>query len=136
MTVKYSRENFVDKLLETTPDFKTAWEKHLNYWNGDSRGSCIDMSEFSRFVIKLIKENTIESLPKIFLLIEDFLIHGDEEIQNVTATCFLENIINVTGGDIHSNKFIHLLGKESKEYCKAWDDFTGVKTNGLYDINC
>jgi len=32
---------------------------------------------------------------------------------------------------ISSLSFVGLLGSKSKEYCKGWDEFTGVKTEGL-----
>ena len=30
------------------------------------------------------------------------------------------------------NPFVPYLGQESREYCKAWDQFTGVRTEGLW----
>ena len=71
---------------------------------------------------------------KIFKLIERFIKEGDFNVRDAASTCFLENLINYTSaGRLKPEQFIHYLGKESKEYCKAWDEFTGVKTPGLWD---
>lgn len=60
------------------------------------------------------------------------MLEGDTQVQNAFATCFLENLINVSsGGEISSLDFVRLLGTESKNYCKGWDEFTGAKTEGL-----
>lgn len=60
------------------------------------------------------------------------MLEGNDKVRDAVATCFLENLINaVAWGRIPSSSFIHLLGEESKKYYKAWDEFTGVKTEGL-----
>jgi hypothetical protein len=65
-------------------------------------------------------------------MIEHLMLQGDDAVKDAVATCFLENLINRTSaGDIPAANFVHLLGPESVAYCKAWDEFTGVKTEGL-----
>lgn len=45
---------------------------------------------------------------------------------------FLENLVNSSSnGRFGSKDFTKFLGPKSIEYCKAWDEFTGVKTEGL-----
>jgi hypothetical protein len=127
----YTKDNFVTVILEKFPEFQKRWDDHLDFWEGEPAGVCNEMSTFSHFVIALIKNGKTEDLKNIFDLIEDFMINGDSDIKNAAATCFLENLMNVTGEKISAKSFIHLLGKESREYCKAWDEFTGVKTEGL-----
>ena len=129
----YTEENFINIIIENFPDFQIDWEENLEFWGGDPRGNCNDMSVFSRYVVKLIENGNTGNLKKIFDLIEDFMVNGNSEIQTITATCFLENLINMTPEIIPSEAYIHLLGKKSKKYCIAWDEFTGVKTDGLYD---
>ena len=74
-------------------------------------------------------------LKEIFLLAEFFLNDGDHHVRSAVATCFLEGLINfISHNRITSEKLMpYLVGKESIEYCKAWDKFTGVKTKGLWD---
>jgi len=48
------------------------------------------------------------------------------------CVCFLENLQNKAGhGRFEYSRFIPYLGEKSKEYCRAWDEFTGVKSPGL-----
>lgn len=73
-------------------------------------------------------------MEEIFLLIESFLKEGDRDLQDAAATCFLENLINYAAwGSLKPETFLCYLGIESKKYCKAWDEFTGTKTEGLWD---
>lgn len=74
-----------------------------------------------------------KELKEIFLLIEYFLNEGDRDVQDAVATCFLENLINATSWKtLKPETFLCYLGPESRAYCKAWDEFTGVKTQGLW----
>ena len=53
-------------------------------------------------------------------------------IQLLFATNFLEGLQNIeSSGQVSASEFVPFLGSKSKEYCKAWDEFTGVKTPGL-----
>jgi hypothetical protein len=98
-------------------------------------GACSDMFAFTNYVTDLIIENkNHDELKSIFEYVEFLLNQGDAEVKEAVATCFLENLINsAASNDISSLKFVNLLGKESKEYCKAWDEFSGTKTEGLWD---
>ncbi|MCE5315831.1 MAG: hypothetical protein LLG04_00525 [Parachlamydia sp.] len=93
-----------------------------------------EMMEFSNYVIALLQENQNPIYIKdIFEFMEHLLAEGDEDVKDAVATCFLENILNRTPQDIHPHTFVSFLGKESRDYCKAWDRFTGVFTPGLWE---
>ena len=129
-----SRDNCIDSLLHIVPEFIPQWQIYKDFWEGDESGLCNDFSEFSDFIIKTI--DTLEEQKKIdiFNFIENCVICGDEYIKTAAATCFLENLLNAfSDGDIHPKSFVYLLGTESKEYCKAWDEFTGLRTPILWD---
>ena len=80
------------------------------------------------------EEKEEKELKEIFLLIEHLVEKGDKSVKSATTTNFLENLINISShGDFEPSTFIHYLGPKSKAYCKAWDEFTGVKTPGLWD---
>jgi hypothetical protein len=130
-----SENECIDIILEKFPGFKGAWQEHLDWWGGETRGFCNDMSAFSNYVIDLLHKNKKNlEIKTIFLFIEELMTRGTEEVQEATATCFLENLINATSwGTASAGSFVHLLGAESRKYCKAWDEFTGVKTEGLWD---
>lgn len=120
-------------VLDKFPGFQNAWQVHVEWWEGEEAGFCNDMSAFSIYTRDLIKHGkSHEEVKNIFDFIEELVVSGTEEVQTVATTCFLENLINaVDWGRIPASSFVHLLGKESREYCKAWDKFTGVETEGL-----
>jgi hypothetical protein len=66
------------------------------------------------------------------------LNEGDQAVRDAAATCFLENLINYTSSDdiprifLDPFSFVHYLGPKSKAYCRAWYEFTKIKTPGLW----
>lgn len=135
----------MDLISEKFPEFEPIWkscklEEELSneeicgiipVW-GDTR-LAEGMRKFSFYVIDLLtQKNQNPSLIKeIFNYMEYLLINGDEDVQTVVATCFLESILNVTPTKIDPKRFVDYLGIESRKHCRAWDEFTGVKTEGL-----
>ena len=126
-------QNCIDYILSEIPSFAPRWHAYLEYWEDSTPGLCSDVSEFSHYVIDLIKENEKpKNLANVFYLIESLLVDGDNEVKNAAATCFLENLLNVSSEEkIEAKQFVPFLGKESRVYCKSWDTFTGVHTDGL-----
>ena len=120
-------------ILMEFPSFEERWKEHLNYWGEEEAGLCNDMAEFSYHVVDLIVSGDTENLAVIFKLIERLMSDGDEDVKDCVATCFLENLMNRVSDDVFpAANFVHLLGPESRAYCKAWDEFTGVRTKGLW----
>lgn len=130
-----NEEQCIRLILEKFPDFKEMWQEHLDWWGEDTPGFSNDMAVFSEYTIKVLqKEHKIPELKVIFQFIEALMHEGTGTVKDAAATCFLENLINATSwGTVSPSSFVHLLGKESIKYCKAWDEFTGVKTKGLWD---
>jgi len=61
------------------------------------------------------------------------LINGDESVKNAIATSFLEYLMSNDPDEIQFTSFSKFLGKHSIEYCRAWDEFTGVRTKGIWE---
>lgn len=119
-------------LLNEVPEFQSAWEMHQSEWNGEIAGLCNDMTAFADFTEKQIKIENVKVLTRIFILIEALMAQGEQEVKDIVATCFLENLLNdVSAKRIPANGFLSYLGPKSTDYCRAWDDFTGVITEGL-----
>jgi hypothetical protein len=85
------------------------------------------MSVLSIFVIERLQQYEYDGISEIFDVAEDFLASEVQELKDAVATCFLENLQNVTSSHLDPASFVSLLGPRSKEYCIAWDKFTGVK---------
>ena len=127
-----TKQNLMNRILERFPDFQAKWQAHLDYWEGDEAGLCNDVAAFSQYVVGLIKEGNLDGLGAIFQMVEQVMDEGDPTARDAIATCFLENLINqASAGNIPYSAFVGLLGPRSRAFCKAWDEFTGVPTEGL-----
>jgi hypothetical protein len=127
-----SQKECITEILENFPGFQPQWQRHIEYWGNEEPGLCNDLSEFSDYVSDLIADKKNKKLNDIFELIEKFMVEGEQSVKEAVSTCFLENLINTLPSD-STKIFVNLLGSESSAYCVAWDEFTGVKTEGLID---
>ena len=114
--------------------------KFIPIWNDEKPEpsqimECTVMRIFTGYVADLLtaqdRDQTL--IKEIFSVAEYLIEEGDEDVQNSVCTCFLENLINITPEQIQPAAFVPFLGHKSRDYCKAWDEFTGVYTEGLWD---
>ena len=86
-----------------------------------------------RVANNFIKQN-YENAEEIFDLVELLIIDGDEDVKNAVCTCFLANLQNIASNenDFDDSHYVSLLRAKSIEFCKHWDEYTGVKTEGLW----
>lgn len=118
-------------LKEKFPNFIPYWEDEISLW-GDE-GILALFAPFARYTIEVIETNNHTQLKNIFDCIEFLLCEGDESVKNGVATVFLEDLMNQDPNEINFSSICPYLGKDSLEYCRAWDKFCGVKTKGLWD---
>lgn len=130
-----SEDECMKLILEKFPDFIGVWQEHLAWWDDEIPGFSNNMSVFSRYVVCLLQgENRLSEIKDIFLFIESLLVSGTDIVKNAATTCFLENLLNALSDDrITASSFVPLLGSESKRYCKAWDQFTEIRSPLLWD---
>jgi len=128
-------------ILKIFPELEKSqhWREHLEFWEGDSVSACGEMMVFGHYIRDEIlkSENPPISAQKVFDFIEMLLNEGDQAVRDAAATCFLENLINYTSSSnpriyLDPFSFVHHLGPKSKAYCRAWDEFTKIKTPGLW----
>ncbi|MGH2548342.1 MAG: DUF7674 family protein, partial [Thermomicrobiales bacterium] len=73
-------------------------------------------------------------LRTVFSEAERLLAEGGEEARTAIATGFLEELSHADSrNEIDMRAIVPFLGSKSIEYIKAWDEFTGVRTRGLWD---
>ncbi len=128
---KISLEECTKLLKEKFPKFIPYWEAEVSLY-GDE-GIIVLFGPFSRYAIETIKANNAVEIKNIFDLVELLLCIGDESVQNGAATVFLEYIMSKDPDEIKFKTICQYLGKESIAYCKAWDKFCGMRTEGLWD---
>ncbi|GEM_PF-5567130 len=140
--MKYTETNIIPAFLEKFPEFGPVWKKNRGNWEKhedwkweDPASSCAFMMEFAIYVIDNITSMSEEKKRDIFDFMETLLQEGDEDVGTSVCTGFLESLVNFPSERISPDSFVPFLGKESREYYKGWDDFTGVKTPGLWPDN-
>jgi len=120
--------DYVSKLSSFIPEFQNLWESDesgCNFGNDSTVHSVF--SAFSDVVIDRLIDKTLDNSDQIFNFVESVVVAGGDP-SNAACTCFLENLIN---REVNPESFVSLMGPESVKFCKAWDEFTGVKTRGL-----
>lgn len=103
-------------------------------WTDEETGTlsfCGVFAAFSHYVASILMSNEPCSIEAVFEYVERCMKYN-EDISTAAATCFLENIMNRTPEQIYPSRFVPLLGTESRYYCRAWDEFCGVRTEGLW----
>ncbi|WP_447895911.1 DUF7674 family protein [Vreelandella sp. GE22] len=127
-----THKNCIGLFIDKTPGFEPVWQAHLEFWGNDIPGLSNDISKLSSYLIKNLHLISKDQRKEIFLLVESCLEKGDEMVKNAVATCLLENMLNAVSSErVEAHLFVDLLGEKSRNFCKAWDDFTGVHTQGL-----
>jgi hypothetical protein len=127
-------EVLLGELIALCPEFAQTWSKEAYLWTdeqGNPRSPCAVFSPFSHYIADQLLQRKQTGLQMVFDFAEQCML-GNEEISTAAATCFLENLINITPHQIDPATFIPFLGPESRAYCRAWDEFCGLKTEGLW----
>ncbi len=119
-------DNCMSIILAEIPGYRTSWDEHMLWWGDDTPSLGNNMASFSQYVAGIIISDMHEELDAVFRLIEKMVAEGTTEVRTAATTNCLENIINSSSqGKFSPATFIGYLGKESKEFCDAWDRFTG-----------
>jgi hypothetical protein len=129
--------NYQTYLMELYPDFASIVRKEKQEYE-DMKFEYTEHSFFNDLTghtKKLIREERKDNIKELMGIAEILLEHGSEDVKNAVATCYIENLVNTASDEkekaVTYETFIPYLGPKSKEYCKAWDEFTGCKTPGL-----
>lgn len=122
----------IELIKKKFPKFLPYWESYVRE-NGLDDGITIQMMPFEEYTMDAIKSNNKVEIRRIFELVEFLICNGNESVQNAMTTAFLEYLMSNDPDEIQFASFVKYLGKNSIEYCRAWDEFTGVKTKGLWE---
>ena len=73
-----------------------------------------------------------DEMHAVFDLAEKLLVEADEKTSTAIATGFLESLLSESSSRrLDFRRVGSMLGDESRKYCREWDRFTGVVTDGL-----
>jgi hypothetical protein len=122
-----------ERILACFPAFEERWNEESLFWPaaGISPTACGILAELSGLIAEHLMRKEIAGIPAVFALMEQLLVDGTEEVRDAAATCFLENLHNRVPEKIDPQSFVPFLGPQSREYCRAWDQFCGTTTEGL-----
>ena len=123
-------------LLDLFPDFNGSLQNYLQYYEftEDERTIGQDITAFCDLIADKLENKQEYDYQKVFDFIEDIILKGDQDVKGAAITMFLEDLVNLAeNGRFETTSFTKFLGPESIAYCKAWDEFTGCKTDGLYE---
>ncbi len=121
-------EQYLDELKVFVPEFPEYWNSEDAASNFGEESSVYGVfSDFSTLVIEILEAGKLPDAEKLFSYIETVIAEGGQPA-NAACTCFLENILN---HDVEPGSFVSYLGTKSRDFCRGWDEFTGVKTCGL-----
>ncbi|MFY1679242.1 DUF7674 family protein [Streptomyces sp. WMMC905] len=73
-------------------------------------------------------ELTPEQSGRVLRILEDVLTSGSETDRNAVATGFVEALLNAWDPGHDLRAVWRLAGPRTREYCRAWNEFTGVPT--------
>lgn len=90
--------------------------------------TCSVFSITSDLVIQRISAGDFSGAKELFAGIERCLAEGSDQVSTAATTCFLENLINRKDIGV---LVVPFMGPLARQYCRAWDKFTGVTTPGL-----
>ena len=103
-------------------------------WNPDAPPVTIAWAEMAHAIASHVMNIPEDSSAALFNHAEGLLVQGDEDTKAGVATGFLESLLaQSSAGRMDFQLIGPLLGKECREYCRAWDTFCGVRTGGLHE---
>jgi len=125
----------VEELESMTPGFMKVWNDWLKedeeFGDDEQPNEHTVFLEYNDFIVQELDELSSENKIKLFNYIEDALNSHDDNLSGAVATCFLESLVQKST-QYKPESYFPFLGPESTAYSKAWDEFNGMKTKGLW----
>jgi hypothetical protein len=127
-------EKIAAEMLALCPDFQPWWDDERTLWADDDGplGVHAVFAAFSHFIADQLPRRPTAELSPVFEYVESKLGAKDSVVASAAATCFLENLMNRVPGTLAPGLFVPLLGPRSRKFCRRWDEFRGMRTEGLH----
>ena len=121
------------ELISLCPGFAKVWDSERGIWSADDGTFTVHgvFAAFSNYIRDRLVSRSSARMRRVFAYVESKLTGEDSEVDNAVCTCFLENLMNCVPQLIAPQKLVPLLGPKSREFCRAWDRWCGMETEGL-----
>lgn len=120
------------RLAQSSSRLRSEIESVTNDWRPDAPPSTVLYAALGRQIAAASEDRDDGEKNRIFDAVEECLVSGDEEVQDAVATGLLEALLHASSaGNFEFRLVASCLGEKSKQYCRAWDHFTGCSTPGL-----
>ncbi len=127
-----SRDQSLSLLAESFLPLEEELDRLRGEWLPDQLPLTTAMSALGRVLVANVGTAGDEAVERIAEVLETLLSVGDDEVQNAAATGLLEALVCSFEAEQGSAPLLKRLGPQSREYLRAWDEFTGRKTPGLW----
>ena len=102
-------------------------------WDPESVPVTVLFSDIAHALAASLPDIQDEPRQRVFQLIEDLILCGNHDVVEGIKTGFLEALLSdASAGQIEFREIAPLLGPRTTEFCRAWDEFTGIRTPGLW----
>ncbi len=126
-------DDAIQRMIRSSDHMKNAYGPIVAYWSPETPPITCVFEEFGSCLCTHAVSMDRSELANVLSTIEELLVHGTQSVKEAVATGALECILHTADTDAFDIAILlPFLGRESKEYCRAWDEFTGVKTKGLW----
>jgi hypothetical protein len=107
-------EDVISRLLAADPTIGTAWQEHLDFWEGDeSRGGYNDIGVIARHLVQLVADHQDADVRALFDVVEDvYAGTPSREVSNLLTVGLIEDIQNSTSwprSPVGSSAFLPFL---------------------------
>jgi len=114
------------------PAFQRKADSIFAHWHPDIPPWTQLLGEFGLTISEMTQGGKFNAVEQALFLVEKLLTSGSSEVRDSIATGLLEAILaESSAGKLDFQKIVCFMGNKSKDYCRAWDKFTGIKTPGL-----
>lgn len=109
-----------------------AFQRREDEWRPGELPVIVAMAYIGHELVGHIENVSVDELRAIFKFAEETMLRGTEPAATAIATGFLEAILAEASEErVDFRRFAPFLGSECKRYCREWDRFTGIVTDGL-----
>jgi Fe-S-cluster formation regulator IscX/YfhJ len=120
-----------EALARCHPELERALVALRTRWEPETVPPTTAMGDLGLALVRALSTFSDDELQCVVRVVEDVLKSGSAEARDMVATGFLEAVMSQSQREPRIVRFTTLLGPLAREYCRAWDKFTGVPTPGV-----